>query len=51
MIGVMLFGLVLTPVFYVVIRRLAGNRPLTQHESTLDEQDLAHSRVHAEPAE
>jgi len=27
------FGLFLTPVFYVVLRRLAGNRPLQQHGS------------------
>jgi multidrug efflux pump len=26
------FGLFLTPIFYVVLRRLAGNRPLKQHE-------------------
>jgi multidrug efflux pump len=25
------FGLFLTPVFYVLMRRLAGNRPLVQH--------------------
>jgi multidrug efflux pump len=31
MIGVTLFGIFLTPVFYVVLRRLAGNRPLKQH--------------------
>jgi multidrug efflux pump len=31
MIGVTLFGLVLTPVFYVVLRRLTGNRPLKLH--------------------
>jgi multidrug efflux pump len=31
MIGVTLFGLFLTPIFYVVLRRLTGNRPLTQH--------------------
>jgi multidrug efflux pump len=31
MIGVTAFGLVLTPVFYVALRRLAGNRPLRQH--------------------
>jgi multidrug efflux pump len=36
MIGVTLFGLVLTPVFYVVVRALAGNRSLKSHgESTL----------------
>jgi multidrug efflux pump len=31
MIGVTAFGLFLTPVFYVVLRRLAGNQPLKQH--------------------
>ena len=31
MIGVTAFGLFLTPVFYVVLRKLAGNRPLPQH--------------------
>ena len=31
MIGVTAFGLILTPVFYVLVRRLTGNRPLTQH--------------------
>ena len=31
MIGVTVFGLFLTPIFYVVLRRLTGNRPLTQH--------------------
>jgi multidrug efflux pump len=31
MIGVTAFGLFLTPVFYVLLRQLAGNRPLTQH--------------------
>ena len=36
MIGVTLFGLVLTPVFYVLIRRLAGNRALVQHERALE---------------
>jgi multidrug efflux pump len=34
MIGVTAFGLFLTPVFYVVLRRLAGNRPLKQHAKT-----------------
>ncbi|MFN9472684.1 efflux RND transporter permease subunit, partial [Acidovorax sp.] len=33
MIGVTAFGLFLTPVFYVVLRRLAGNRPLANHGS------------------
>jgi multidrug efflux pump len=31
MIGVTAFGLFLTPVFYVLMRRLTGNRPLKQH--------------------
>ncbi|HSV69370.1 MAG TPA: multidrug efflux RND transporter permease subunit [Methylibium sp.] len=31
MIGVTAFGLALTPVFYVLVRRLAGNRPLKHH--------------------
>ena len=31
MLGVTLFGLFLTPVFYVLLRRLAGNQPLRQH--------------------
>jgi multidrug efflux pump subunit AcrB len=34
MIGVTAFGLFLTPVFYVLLRRIAGNRPLTQHGET-----------------
>jgi multidrug efflux pump len=28
MIGVTLFGIFLTPLFYVLLRRLSGNRPL-----------------------
>ena len=31
MLGVTAFGIFLTPVFYVVLRRLTGNRPLKQH--------------------
>jgi multidrug efflux pump len=31
MIGVTLFGIFLTPVFYVLLRALTGNRPLKQH--------------------
>jgi multidrug efflux pump len=31
MIGVTAFGLFLTPVFYVLLRRLTGNRRLRQH--------------------
>ena len=31
MIGVTAFGLFLTPLFYVLLRKLAGNRPLVEH--------------------
>ncbi len=31
MIGVTAFGLFLTPVFYVLLRRMAGNKPLRLH--------------------
>ncbi|GFM81120.1 multidrug efflux RND transporter permease subunit [Pseudomonas cichorii] len=33
MIGVTFFGLLLTPVFYVAMRKLGGNRPLHRHAS------------------
>ncbi|MNY48479.1 Efflux pump membrane transporter BepG [compost metagenome] len=36
MIGVTAFGLFLTPVFYVLLRRMAGNRPLLQHPHAND---------------
>ena len=37
MIGVTLFGLFLTPVFYVALRKLAGGgRPVSHHGSTMD---------------
>ncbi|HSI41899.1 MAG TPA: multidrug efflux RND transporter permease subunit [Xanthobacteraceae bacterium] len=35
MIGVTFFGLFLTPVFYVLMRRLSGNRVLRQHGEVL----------------
>jgi len=41
MIGVTAFGLILTPAFYVMLRRLAGNRPLKQHAPPLDVADPA----------
>ncbi|MET0874982.1 MAG: efflux RND transporter permease subunit, partial [Pseudolabrys sp.] len=37
MIGVTAFGLALTPVFYVLLRALTGNRPLTQHGGTVQQ--------------
>lgn len=40
MIGVTLFGLFLTPVFYVALRKLSGSRPLkSHHSSTLSGED------------
>ena len=32
MLGVTAFGIFLTPVFYVLLRRMTGNRPLVMHE-------------------
>ncbi|NVP57488.1 efflux RND transporter permease subunit [Mycoplana rhizolycopersici] len=44
MIGVTFFGIFMTPVFYVLVRKLTGNRPLVQHgEATVT--------AHAAPAE
>ncbi|RYX97807.1 MAG: multidrug efflux RND transporter permease subunit [Comamonadaceae bacterium] len=37
MIGVTAFGLFLTPVFYVTLRAMTGNRPLRMHGHTADE--------------
>jgi multidrug efflux pump len=37
MIGVTLFGIFLTPVFYTLLRALTGNRPLKQHGEKLDQ--------------
>ena len=59
MIGVTAFGLFLTPVFYVTLRRLAGNRPLRQHGLQDAEPESAHAptgaaaggaALHAQPA-
>jgi multidrug efflux pump len=48
MIGVTFFGIFMTPVFYVLLRKLAGNRPLIQHNDNhpVDEED--HMKVAAE---
>jgi multidrug efflux pump len=37
MIGVTLFGIFLTPVFYVLLRLLSGSRPLKQHGESAPE--------------
>jgi len=39
MIGVTLFGLFLTPGFYVLLRRLSGNRPLKRHGEVPHDQE------------
>ena len=36
MIGVTVFGIFLTPVFYVLLRALTGNKPLVQHLETAE---------------
>ncbi|MDB5595799.1 MAG: multidrug efflux transporter permease subunit [Hyphomicrobiales bacterium] len=52
MIGVTAFGLFLTPVFYVLLRRLAGNRPLKRHDEASPHGRLAHApRPSTAPAE
>ena len=46
MIGVTAFGLFLTPVFYVLLRRLAGNRPLKLHGEVPHNEDAFVSADH-----
>ena len=49
MLGVTVFGLAMTPVFYVALRALSGNRKLTYHGS-IDAEDVespALSPIHA----
>jgi multidrug efflux pump len=50
MIGVTAFGLFLTPVFYVLMRKLAGNRPLKQHGEVPHLEGFAGSSVQPQPA-
>jgi multidrug efflux pump len=45
MIGVTAFGLFLTPVFYVLIRRFAGSRPLVQRQEAPTTQAIEVTRV------
>ncbi|MFE8643861.1 efflux RND transporter permease subunit [Sphingomonas sp. NCPPB 2930] len=46
MIGVTAFGLFLTPVFYVLLRRMAGNRPLKLHGEVPHTEDAFVSADH-----
>ena len=48
MIGVTAFGIFLTPVFYVLLRQLTGNRPLKQH-GKIAHAGTAAGAPHAEP--
>ena len=51
MIGVTMFGIFLTPVFYVLLRQLTGNRPLKQHGESAHQADaapLTHDPKHAD---
>ncbi|MBT2332770.1 multidrug efflux RND transporter permease subunit [Variovorax paradoxus] len=50
MIGVTAFGLFLTPVFYVLLRRLAGNRPLKLHGEVPHGEDFVSATHPAAPA-
>ena len=51
MIGVTAFGIFLTPVFYVLLRALTGNRPLKRHgEIPHDAEAFAGGGVQASPA-
>jgi len=50
MLGVTLFGLFLTPVFYVLLRRLTGNRPLKQHGGSQIEEIFADA-LHGAPVQ
>lgn len=50
MLGVTFFGLFLTPVFYVVLRALTGNRPLTGHHHELGHTPPTPDDVSAESA-
>jgi multidrug efflux pump len=49
MIGVTLFGIFLTPVFYVMLRALTGNKPLKQHAGAEPVAPLAAQKAHALP--
>jgi multidrug efflux pump len=44
MIGVTLFGIFLTPVFYVLLRQVAGNRPLRSHGADTTHGSVLHDQ-------
>ncbi|CAN7431694.1 efflux RND transporter permease subunit [Rhizobium sp. LjRoot258] len=45
MIGVTFFGIFMTPVFYVLVRRLTGNRALVQHKEHEHEEEENEAKV------
>jgi multidrug efflux pump len=49
MLGVTLFGLFLTPVFYVLLRQLTGNRPLKLHGEVPHVEAFAGAGISAKP--
>jgi multidrug efflux pump len=50
MIGVTAFGIFLTPVFYVLLRALTGNRPLKRHGEVPHDAAAFGGGVQASPA-
>jgi multidrug efflux pump len=50
MIGVTLFGLFMTPVFYVLIRAMTGNRQLKSHHASTFDGDSSHNSSAIAPA-
>ncbi|MEP7454095.1 multidrug efflux RND transporter permease subunit [Phyllobacterium sp. SB3] len=40
MLGVTLFGIFMTPVFYVLVRKITGDSPLVQHHAAEDERPM-----------
>ena len=53
MIGVTLFGIFLTPVFYVILRKLSGNKPLAHagNVTAAPASHTVHSQINPAPAE
>lgn len=46
MIGVTFFGIFMTPVFYVLVRKITGNRPLIQHKEEHSESEHGPKVIH-----
>jgi multidrug efflux pump len=50
MLGVTAFGLFLTPVFYVLLRRMTGNRPLKHYGEVAHAAPVTGGQGHHTPA-